>query len=220
MAANILTFLLALALIVCPVIAPVYESAGFDTAEIMQTAQDITGIDYTTYASQPENTPGTPAGETPVRETPAPTADPGTPAPETPSTEVPVAPETPAVPGTPSVPKQGAELIFGDWHGTKSLFFGAASAEFYLSADRYGNMTISGTAEAPIAGYGETPFTLDAKWTYLGDYQFRGEAQGSSLDFTCDGAKISLTANPYELGFIDNEMANMDIDIELTRDNT
>ena len=220
MAANILTFLLALALIVCPVIAPVYESAGFDTAEIMQTAQDITGIDYTTYASQPENTPGTPAGETPVRETPAPTADPGTPAPETPSTEVPVAPETPAVPGTPPVPKQGAELIFGDWHGTKSLFFGAASAEFYLSADRYGNMTISGTAEAPIAGYGETPFTLDAKWTYLGDYQFRGEAQGSSLDFTCDGAKISLTANPYELGFIDNEMANMDIDIELTRDNT
>ncbi|HJJ58801.1 MAG TPA: hypothetical protein O0X84_04845 [Methanocorpusculum sp.] len=80
-------------------------------------------------------------------------------------------------------------------------------------------MTISGTAEAPIAGYGETPFTLDAKWTYLWDYQFRGEAQGSSLEFTCDGAKISLTANPYELGFIDNEMANMDIDIELTRYN-
>ena len=217
--ANILTIILALALIVCPVIIPVYESAGFDTAEIMQTAQDITEIDYTTYASQPEDTPGTPAGETLVREPPAPTADPGTPAPETPSTEVPVAPETPAVPGTPPVSKQGAELIFGDWHGTKSLFFGAASAEFYLSADRYGNMTISGTAEAPIAGYGETPFTLDAKWTYLGDYQFRGEAQGSSLEFTCDGAKISLTANPYELGFIDNEMANMDIDIELTRYN-
>ncbi|HJJ32799.1 MAG TPA: hypothetical protein O0X19_00230 [Methanocorpusculum sp.] len=95
--ANILTIILALALIVCPVIIPVYESAGFDTAEIMQTAQDITGIDYTTYASQPEDTPGTPAGETLVRETPAP---------ETPSTEVPVAPETPAVPGTPLSPNK------------------------------------------------------------------------------------------------------------------
>lgn len=167
--ANTLTIILALALIVCPVIIPVYESAGFDTVEIMQTTQDITRIDYTTYASQPKD-------------------------------------------GTPPVSKQEAELIFGDWHGTKSLFSGIVSAEFYLSADMYGNMTISGTAE-------EKPFTLDAKWTYLGDYQFRGEAQGSSIKFTCDGTKISLTANPYKLGLIDNKMANMDINIKLTRYN-
>ncbi|MDO5846854.1 MAG: hypothetical protein Q4Q20_00925 [Methanocorpusculum sp.] len=207
MAANILTFLLALALIVSPVIVPVYESAGFDTAEIMQTAQDITGIDYTEYASDT----ATPSIEKPAAEPAKGTKETGSAPPQT-------SQPTPT-PGTPTS-KPGAELITGDWQGEKSLFFGAASAEFYLSADRYGNMTISGTAEAPIAGYEETPFALDAEWTYLGDYQFKGEAQGSSLDFTCDGTKISLTANPYELGFIDNEMANMDIYIELTRDST
>lgn len=215
MAANILTFLLALALIVCPVVAPVYESAGFDTAEIMQTAQDITGIDYTPYASHPDTSPAGKTTAEPVKDTDAGTT-PGSSPGDNPAAGRPAA-ETPAVPGTPPVSRPGAELIFGDWHGTKSLFFGAASADFYLSADRYGNMKISGTAAAPVAGYDETPFSLDAGWTHLGNYQFRGEALGSDLDFTCDGKKIALTANPYKLGFIDNSMADMDIDIVLTR---
>ena len=209
MAANILTFLLALALIVCPVIVPVYESAGFDTVEIIQTAQDITGIDYTTYATHPEESPMEKTTTEPVKDTDTEkTSGPS-------QGDTPI-PETPAVPGTPT-PKPGAELLSGDWQGEKSLFFGAASAKFTLCADADGNMNISGTAEAPIAGYGETPFTLDAEWKYLGDYQFRGEALDSSLDFTCNGTKIFLTANPYELGFIDNSMADMDIDIVLTR---
>lgn len=202
MAANIFTYLLALALIVCPFVAPVYDAAGFDTTEIIQTAEEITGTDYPAYASVPVKTAEkeTITGPVEVIYTP----------PEiTPNIILP----PPEKPG--KLP--GSELISGVWHGTKSLFFGAASADFTLSAEADGNMTISGTAEAPIAGYGETPFTLDAKWQYLGSNRFTGEAQGSSLDFTCDGTKISLTANPYELGFIDNEMADMDIDIVLTR---
>lgn len=210
MASTFVTILLALALIVCPAILPVYDSAGLDTEEILQTAEGITGIDYAQTAGY--DTPAVPS-PTPA---PAQTASPTQTAQPTP-TATPAA--TPAPTGTPapSVEKAGAELIAGDWHGSKSLLFGAASADFSLSADSYGNMVISGTAEAPVAGYGETPFYLEAEWTYLGNNQFRGEAMDRTLDFTCNGTQIKLTANPYQLGFIDNSMADMDIDILLTR---
>ena len=237
MAADILTIILACALLICPGIAPVYDSAGFDTAEIIQTAEEISGapllIDTQNPASETKNPAQTPKQETEPAATPYPkqTQNPDkpsaeltqnphqlTPAPaQTPSAE-PAPAQTPsAEPAAAAPDKAGATLIAGNWYGTKSLFFGMASAEFYLTADTKGNMKISGTANAPSAGYTNEPFSVNADWTYLGGDSFTGTTDDKEISFTCNGNQILLTANPYALGLIESSIANMDIDIVMKR---
>ena len=212
---NILTIVLACMLIICPGAAPVYDSLGFDTAEIIQTAEEIAGHsiqtevqnpkpqETNTPAVQPTQTTNPPATNTPTKQ---PTLSP---------TPNPTAAYIPTQ--IPAADKAGSNLLAGNWYGTKSLFFGMASAEFYLTANPDGTMKISGTANAPSAGYNNAPFSVNADWTYLGGNSFTGTADGKEISFTCDGNQVSLTANPYALGLIDSSIANMDIAIAMNR---
>ncbi|HJJ31546.1 MAG TPA: hypothetical protein O0X97_04790 [Methanocorpusculum sp.] len=220
MAADIFTIALACLLIICPGIAPVYDSVGLDTVEIAQVAEEISGVPI---QSETQNTA---SGSQNAVQTPSPVSTPyATPYPQPSQTPVlqPTLSPTPVptaayVPtAAPAADKAGASLLSGTWYGSKSLFFGMAAAEFYLTADSNGKMKISGTANAPSAGYNNEPFSVDADWTYLGADSFVGMSGDKEIPFTCNGNQISLTANPYKLGLIDNSIANMDVSIQMER---
>jgi len=111
----------------------------------------------------------------------------------------------------------GTDPLVGSWHGSTSLFFGMATADYSLVARADGTMTISGIANAPIAGVDNLPFSVDATWTHPKGTTYVGAIGDKSMEFTCDGSKLSLSVNPYEAGFVDYEILNMDIDFTLTR---
>ncbi|HJJ35948.1 MAG TPA: hypothetical protein O0X27_02100 [Methanocorpusculum sp.] len=134
------------------------------------------------------------------------------------SSSVPAAaPVSTVQPTAVSTPIPNADPLAGTWYGSKSLFFGFATADFTLNARPDGTMTISGVANAPIAEIENKEFSIDGTWQHLDGTTYRGTIGDKSLDFTSDGSTISLTVNPYAAGLIDNEMLNMDIDIALAR---
>ena len=110
-----------------------------------------------------------------------------------------------------------SDPLVGSWYGSKSLFFGMASADFTLTALEDGTMTIAGVINAPIAEIENKEFSIDATWQHQSGTTYLGTIDEKLMEFTCDGSQISLTINPYATGLIDNEMLNMDIDLTLTR---
>lgn len=138
-------------------------------------------------------------------------------------TSVPTAsPVTPVAPGTPvatlhPTASLAADPIVGSWQGSTSIYFGMATADYTLDARPDGTMTIAGIADAPIAGYNDVPFSVEAAWTHKGGSTYVGTIGDRSMEFSCDGSRISLTVNPYAAGLIDNELLDMDIDLALTR---
>lgn len=108
------------------------------------------------------------------------------------------------------------ELIARQMHGTESVFGGVVFGEFDITATMGGDMTITKRIESPIAGIAQAQSTIDATWTDLGNNQFKVETENATFNVTCDGEKMSFTVNPFEMGVINCDLVDMDVDIDLT----
>lgn len=108
--------------------------------------------------------------------------------------------------------KEGIAKLVGNWHGTESMFF-VGNGEFNAVCTDDFNAVISGTITAMGENY---EFNLPVVWEYIGNNQFKAVSPDNTIiNFTCDGSKLNLVVNPYELNLIDNSMADIDFSIDL-----
>jgi len=120
--------------------------------------------------------------------------------------------------------KEGLALLSGNWYSNdpisiKVLFTSInMPAEFHaecgneLTAHVWGTVRDIPTISEPIV------FDDTVAWDYKGNNQFVGIGyDGSTLDFTCDGSKVTIIVNPYRYGLTDNSIADINIPITLKR---
>ena len=110
--------------------------------------------------------------------------------------------------------KPGAHLIAGKWTGTSSIPF-VASVEFYADIKDDGTAQFSGSLTSSM--FGNHDFESGAEWEYLGGNSFNTVIYGTDTKVTCNGNKLTFPLNPYQLGLIDDKIADQEFIISLNR---
>jgi len=110
--------------------------------------------------------------------------------------------------------KPGAHLIAGKWTGTSSIPF-VASVEFYADIKDDGTAQFSGSLTSSM--FGNHEFDTAASWEYLGGNSFNTVIYGTDTKVTCNGNKLTFPLNPYQLGLIDDKIADQEFIISLNR---
>ena len=110
--------------------------------------------------------------------------------------------------------KPGAHLIAGKWTGTSSIPF-VASVEFYADIEDDGTAQFSGSLTSSM--FGNHDFESGAEWEYLGGDKFNAVISGTDTAITCNGNKLTFPLNPYQLGLIDDKIADQEFIISLNR---
>ena len=110
--------------------------------------------------------------------------------------------------------KPGAHLIAGEWSGTSSIPF-VASVEFYADIEDDGTAQFSGSLTSSM--FGNHDFESGAEWEYLGGDKFNAVISGTDTAITCNGNKLTFPLNPYQLGLIDDKIADQEFIISLNR---
>ena len=101
--------------------------------------------------------------------------------------------------------KPGAHLIAGEWSGTSSIPF-MVSVEFYADVEGDGTAKFSGSVTSSM--FGNHKFDTEAGWEYLGGDSFNTVIYGTDTKVTCNGNKLTFPLNPYQLGLIDDKIAD------------
>ena len=110
--------------------------------------------------------------------------------------------------------KPGAHLIAGEWSGTSSIPF-MVSVEFYADIKDDGTAQFSGSLTSSM--FGNHDFESGAEWEYLGGDKFNAVISGTDTAITCNGNKLTFPLNPYQLGLIDDKIADQEFIISLNR---
>ena len=110
--------------------------------------------------------------------------------------------------------KPGAHLIAGEWSGTSSIPF-MISVEFYADVEGDGTAKFSGSVTSSM--FGNHEFDTEAGWEYLGGDSFNTVIYGTDTKVTCSGNKLTFPLNPYQLGLIDDKIADQEFIISLNR---
>ena len=110
--------------------------------------------------------------------------------------------------------KPGAHLIAGKWTGTSSIPF-MVSVEFYADVEGDGTAKFSGSVTSSM--FGNHEFDTEAGWEYLGGDSFNTVIYGTDTKVTCNGNKLTFPLNPYQLGLIDDKIADQEFIISLNR---
>ena len=110
--------------------------------------------------------------------------------------------------------KPGAHLIAGEWSGTSSIPF-MVSVEFYADVEGDGTAKFSGSVTSSM--FGNHEFDTEAGWEYLGGDSFNTVIYGTDTKVTCNGNKLTFPLNPYQLGLIDDKIADQEFIISLNR---
>jgi len=65
--------------------------------------------------------------------------------------------------------------------------------------------------------FGNHEFDTAASWEYLGGNSFNTVIYGTDTKVTCNGNKLTFPLNPYQLGLIDDKIADQEFIISLNR---
>ena len=89
------------------------------------------------------------------------------------------------------------------------------SVEFYADVEGDGTAKFSGSVTSSM--FGNHEFDTEAGWEYLGGDSFNTVIYGTDTKVTCNGNKLTFPLNPYQLGLIDDKIADQEFIISLNR---
>ena len=89
------------------------------------------------------------------------------------------------------------------------------SVEFYADVEGDGTAKFSGSVTSSM--FGNHEFDTAASWEYLGGNSFNTVIYGTDTKVTRSGNKLTFPLNPYQLGLIDDKIADQEFIISLNR---
>jgi len=127
--------------------------------------------------------------------------------------------ETPTIPTENPItsPKENitpTNAIVGTWYGEKSMIFvGSLVMNAVFTPD--GKASVSGKLTSST--FGDYDESAEGTWEQIDATTYGITVYGYTMNVKCDGKTISFSVNPYKLGLVDSAIADMDIELTLTK---
>ena len=109
-----------------------------------------------------------------------------------------------------------SSAIVGTWSGEKTIpLVGTAELSANFATDKSADVTLKLSSTL----IGDISKTFDATWSHVSGNGFQGTMFGYSFDITVNDTIMEVTLNPYRMGIIEDEIADMNFSFTLSKKN-